>query len=91
MSDDTTLTLGPPEDQPMAPKRPITMREAGHKGGTTTRDRHGSQHYSEAAKKGAKMRYGDRLKPPVTEGRKKKGNPSSGKTRWSPPEGSGIE
>jgi hypothetical protein len=76
----------PPEDQPTAPKRPITTKEMGHRGGSTTAARYGSDFYRRIGRMGALARNGP--PKPIPEGRSdnrggvKKG---SGK-EWQPPQ-----
>ena len=76
-------------DQPVAEKRPMTVQEMGHKGGSTTRDRHGSEHYARIGRKGALTRNG--WVKPIPEGRSdnrggvRKG--TRGAKDWAPPEG----
>lgn len=45
----------------MSDEKPLTVREAGRKGGEVCRDRHGAEHFSQAGKKGGAAtveRYG---------------------------------
>lgn len=78
MSEETTV---PENDQPTGPKRPVTCREMGHKGGSTTARRHGSEFYQRIGKMGAMVTNG-KVKP-VPEGRGKKGRKG---TAWDPPQ-----
>lgn len=70
-------------DQPVAEKRPITCQEMGHRGGSTTAKRHGSEFYQRIGKMGAAVTNG-KVKP-VPEGRKGSKGPEAGSDGWAPP------
>jgi general stress protein YciG len=58
--------------KPVETKRPLTVREAGRKGGATTAERHGHDHYHAIGKKG-----GQRVKELIERARAADAQPES--------------